>query len=163
MIYLTIPIEFFVEIITESRPTHLFGIRARSRLENIPDFSPTIVRLEIGVLLKEKDPNENFVKVFLYPETRHAEVWMKSEWEQSNSKSFFLKQNSQEFQDKLWATSEGRKKISEFIASTMNIPKDQAAHKKLVDVLYELTHLPESLDVIPGLRELLKEVGNLKD
>jgi len=162
MTTLIIPLEFLVEIITRSTPTHLFGVSYRSRVPNIPDFHPTIVRFEIGVLLKEKDPDEEKLKVFLYPETRHAEVWLKDEWDQSNSKRYYLKQDSEKYQNKLWAQSESKNKISDFVAKVMNIPKDQIAHRKLVDVLYELKHLPDALDIIPGLKSLLQEVGNLK-
>jgi len=162
MIYLNIPLEFFIEIISRSTPTHLFGLVPESRMPDIPDFSPCILRYELGLLLKEKDPEENHVKVFLFPKSNHAEVWLRHEWEQSNSKYYRSRQKVQEEQERIWKISEAKSKISEFILEKMNIPKDQTAHKKLVDVLFELTTMPVSLDVIPGLRVLLQEVGNLK-
>lgn len=162
MKYLQIPTEFLIEIITQSRPTHLFGISLRSRMPNIPDFNPSVVRYEIGILLQESDPEEERVKVFLFPESRHAEVWLRGEWDQSNTRYYKAQQDSMEHQQKLHKIQISKDKISDFVFEKMNVPKDQAAHKKLVDVLYELTFLPEALDVIPGLKTLLQEHGNLK-
>lgn len=50
------------------------------------DFLPRAVSSEVGQWLKELDPRSEVLTVFIFK--THAEVWLTSEWKNSNSKLF---------------------------------------------------------------------------
>jgi hypothetical protein len=163
--YLSLPTSWLVELITHSPPGYLWDQPLLSRLPNIPDFSPRVVRYEIGVLLKERDKTEDLVKVFLYSESHHAEVWLKNEWDQSNTYYFKLKESSAEYQKREDERKEKWNKVSEFVASKMGLTFDshQEIHMKMVRMLLSATNLPSQLsDLYPGIKDLLTTYGNLK-
>ena len=94
---ISLPLAWLGELITGIPPDHLFCCKVRSRLPNVPDPHPRVVRYEIGVILRERDPGENKFKVHLYPDTKHAEVWDIHEWHGSTSRLFTSRAESVEY------------------------------------------------------------------
>lgn len=160
--YIALPISYLVEILCHCPPHHLWEQPIRSKLSDIPDFNPRVIRYDLGALLQAKDTAESFVKVFLYPDTRHAEVWLKSEWDQSNTKYFKSKQSSEEFQRQEDERLRKWKGISAFVESSMGIDSKNPVHTKMVGALLAMKSLPEQLKSFHGIEEVLKEFGNLK-
>ena len=161
--YITLPTSYLVEVICHCPPNHLWEQEVRSRHPGVPDFTPRVVRYDLGALLKAKDPDETFVKVFLYPDTHHAEVWMKSEWDQSNTKSLKAKLESAAYQEQ---ESERLRKwdgISTYVETKMGIDKKSSTgvHVKMVKALLGLRSVPEQLKSFDGIEQALRTYGNL--
>lgn len=159
--FIQIPLHYLVEIICHTPPHHLWEQPIRSRLPNLPDFTPRIVRYDLGALLKAKDPDEALVKVFLYPDSHHAEVWSKFEWDESNTKYFKSRQESEEYQAAEAERLRKWKGISDFVAETMGIAADNSVHHKMVSALLSLKSIPEQLKSFHGITDVLKQYGNL--
>ena len=72
----------------------LLNVKIKSKTTT--DYSPRVVSFVLGQLLKFLDKEEQHVKVFLYSEDyQWAEVWLKREWDDSNSKRAALLTNIQ--------------------------------------------------------------------
>lgn len=164
--YITLPLKFVVELITNSPPAYL-PTRPVSRLPNIPDFSPGIVRYEIGALLKELDSKEELVKVFLYPETEHAEVWLIGEWLNSTTHLLQIKRESSEYREELLQREESRRKehelmedLTEFLKKFLNTSSTTTAVIKLAQALVRAVKINDDIvDQFPGLRQFLASKG----
>lgn len=69
----------------------LLNVTIRSKTTT--DYSPRVVSFVLGQLLKFLDKEEQHVKVFLYSEDyQWAEVWLKREWDDSNSRRAIVKE-----------------------------------------------------------------------
>ena len=84
MITITLPLEYFLEILLNNPPS-FFPTRYQSILPGAQDIPPGMCRIEVGALLRELDPEGKRVKVFLFEETRHAEVWDLQTWLESTT------------------------------------------------------------------------------
>lgn len=124
------------------------------------DFSPLKARTEIGQLLKAKDPDSTYFKVFIYP--THSEIWMRREWDQSTSKMYQGRERSIEDCAQDRKVSESKAAIAQWIESTMSIKIGTYPSLKMTDILRKLTTIPTELESFPGIRELLKKYGNLR-
>ena len=162
--YISLPFNYFVEILCHCPPAHLWEQQILSRIPSIPDFSPRVVRFDIGALLKAKDPDELSVKVFLYPDSHHAEVWLRDEWNQSNTKYFRSREESEEFAKQEAEKLRKWRGLSAYVRTNMGLdPVDQyAIHHKMVDALLSMKSIPVQFKEFPGIQEALQEFGNLK-
>lgn len=168
--FIRLPLSFLLEVITNSPPSYL-PTRPVSRRPNTPDFMPGIVRYELGVLLQSLDPDEEVCKVFLYQSTSHAEVWLKSEWLQSNTYYWSLKESSAEYQAKQDEIAEVRRKEYEtfkdymhYLVHDVGMPDDTPATAAVAKMLIRATGMGhEMIDGFPGLRVYLKKKGYIKE
>lgn len=127
----------------------------RSRLYRT-DFRPRILRTSIGVKIAELDPDGIRFKVFFYPDEpdypAHAEVWFAQEWENSNTKLFVKRAQSQHARTSANITSDKADLIYAHLTKVMLFPKNQrtidlcAALGACPDkTLYEQFQFPEEL------------------
>lgn len=159
----TLPLSYLVEIITNSPPPHLPSA-FNSRLPNIPDFTPSIIRYEIGVLLKALDESEDFVKVFLYPASHHAEVWLAGEWRQSNTHHWQLKHDSLEYrearakEEQARLSAHNRRQLMlAYLEAQFAMDPKTVASQKLAEALTKISPDNEIIDQFVGLRKFLKD------
>lgn len=168
--FIRLPLRFFLEVITNSPPSYL-PTRPISRRPNTPDFMPGIVRYELGILLQALDPGEEVCKVFLYSSTSHAEVWLKSEWLQSNTYYWSLKESSAEYQQQQDKIAAERKKdfetfkdYVEYLVKEVCMPEDAPATAALAKLLIRATGIKhEMLKEFPGLIQYLTKKGYIKE
>ncbi len=168
--FINLPLSFLLEVITNSPPSYL-PTRPVSRRPNTPDFMPGIVRYELGVLIQALDPEEETCKVFLYQSTSHAEVWLKSEWIQSNTYYWSLKESSAEYQAKQDEIAAVRKKeydtfkdYVEYLVSIIGMPADAPSTAAVAKTLIRATGIKhEMINQFPGLRAYLTKKGYITE
>lgn len=155
------PLGYFIEIVTNSPPPHLPS-SFHSRLPNIPDFTPSIIRYEVGVLLQALDSDGDFLKVFLYPNTHHAEVWLASEWRQSNTNHYLLKQDSAEYrearakEEAARISAHNRRQLMlQYLSLQYNMDPKTVASQKLAEALTKISPDNPIIDEFVGLRKFL--------
>lgn len=158
--FIAVPKEWLREILCSDPPQHIFGMRPVSKVSSV-DFTPKIIRIELGRLLIAKDTDTQYYKVFIFEDTKHAEVWPKREWDESLSKRLNQVAAAAERITNDAIESERRQAIGNWIKLNMGIDPDSYQGKKLVSVLAKLTTMPTELAVFNGLEELLNKYGNL--
>ena len=158
--FITLPKEWLREVLTNDPPSHIFGMRPISKVSSI-DFTPRVIRIELGRLLAAKDSEGQHYKIFLYEDTRHAELWPRKEWEESLSKRLLAVSASVERVSSDMLACERRQAIGAWVQSHMGIDPESYAGKKLIGTLAKLSVMPVELSVFSGLEEVLTQYGNL--
>ncbi len=158
--YIALPIPWLYEIICSDPPSHVFTAAVRSRTA-ASDFTPKKVRIELGRLIAAKDPLQNYFVVFLFEDTKTAEVWAKREWDSSLSKRTVLVNTATAAKEEDRVLAEKHLAISNWLEANMQLAKGSYANTKLTQTFAKLTILPKELACFPGLEELLREHGNI--
>ena len=158
--YISLPIPWLYELICGDPPSHVFTAEIRSRTA-ASDFTPKKVRIELGRLVAAKDPLQNHFVVFLFEDTKTAEVWAKREWDCSLSKRSTTVQTAAAAREEDRILAEKHLAIANWLEANMHLPKGSYPNAKLTQTFAKLTILPKELTCFPGLEELLKEHGNI--
>ena len=158
--YVSLPVPWLYEILASDPPSHVFTASLRSKLTPT-DFTPKKIRIECGRLLAAHPKTAELFMVFLYEDTKHAEIWPRREWDASLSKRILLLSKTKVEMAEYNRSSESSTVISSWIETNMSIPKDTFQSKKLTQIFYKLTLFPKELESLSGLKELLTQYGNL--
>lgn len=163
----SLPFHYIAELLLFNPPPHLPSRSISRGPYELGDPYPSIIRRDIGVILKHFDPDEQILTIFIYP--HHAEVWSAREWRESNVHRLKLVTSQEKYQRDLEASQEAERKYNSRLEFYMKYLHDVLSMSlkdgKTTELAKKLVKLEDITDLadFPGLKEYKLKQLNQKE
>lgn len=153
----SLPFHYIAELLLNNPPPHLPSRSISRGPYELGDPYPSIVRHDLGIILKKFDPDEQILTVFIYP--RHAEVWSAREWRESAVHRLKLVTSQEKYQKDLEAKDAEEKRYNSRLEFYMRYLKEVLSMNlkdgRTTELARKLVKLEDVTDLsdFPGLKE----------